>query len=180
MLNTIYLKYLNQNQLSKINYIFYEIKIINKIIKIKFQKTQSPCLKPLQDKSIFDDDEPIEQNQKPLENLPDHQKQQQQKEENQEENQQQQEESKENVKNVQNGQNASLQKKKIDFDLEKNLIFSLKSMTKAIKLSENKVQTIPAMVSLETAKEAQQLDLNQRPSLDLVCVIDRQNYACLV
>lgn len=62
--------------------------------KLPNRKTQlSPCLKPIQDKQVFDDDEPIEQNQNPLEN----QQVKQEKEEKEEKNS---EESKENVKNA--------------------------------------------------------------------------------
>jgi hypothetical protein len=42
------------------------------------------------------------------------------------------------------------------FDLEKDLKFGLKSMTKAIKLSSEEVQYIPAMISLETNPEKEQ------------------------
>lgn len=65
----------------------------------------------------------------------------------------------------------------MDFNLADILKFEVKSMTKAIKLSSQNIQTIPVMVSLNTKLEkndALEKNLEEnRPSIDLICVIDR-------
>ena len=53
--------------------------------------------------------------------------------------------------------------------------FEVKSTTKSFKLSSTKSQKIPVMVSVNTKGEEvkKEFSLDNRPSIDLICVIDR-------
>ncbi|KAL4476091.1 hypothetical protein ABPG74_009824 [Tetrahymena malaccensis] len=80
----------------------------------------------------------------------------------------------------QNYEVLSKTSKKTSYDLEKNLIFEIKTLKKHFQFSNKHECTIPIMVSVNTQDQIQLKDqkeyvkqqINLRPSIDLVCVID--------
>ncbi|CAD8200820.1 unnamed protein product [Paramecium octaurelia] len=58
------------------------------------------------------------------------------------------------------------------YDLEKELIFEIKTLQKMIKLSNTQTQQLPGIISIKTKDQSNSQDLN-RVGVDLICLIDK-------
>ncbi|CAK70408.1 unnamed protein product (macronuclear) [Paramecium tetraurelia] len=60
------------------------------------------------------------------------------------------------------------------YDLEKELIFEIKTLQKMIKLSKISTQQLPGIISIKTKDQLNDQDLN-RVGVDLICLIDKSS-----